>query len=133
MRAPGRTPRSIQRYCAKGHLDCRRIETLIDERIAISSDWSQGVATNVVPKVRRKKPQDEMCERIDLSRRSTINDSTVDSLTATPKKLARNHTVSRKMSPWSLQPSRMSQSRSAMAQSSFLLEWLMNRRDTAAP
>ena len=22
-----RTPRSIQRYCAKGHLDCRRIET----------------------------------------------------------------------------------------------------------
>ena len=22
-----RTPRSVQRYCAKGHLDCRRIET----------------------------------------------------------------------------------------------------------
>src|SRR5437588_313452 len=31
-----RTPRSIQRYCAKGHLDCRRIETAIgvkDEQI----------------------------------------------------------------------------------------------------
>jgi hypothetical protein len=26
-----RTPRSIQRYCAKGHLDCRRIETPFGE------------------------------------------------------------------------------------------------------
>jgi hypothetical protein len=27
-----RTPRSVQRYCAKGHLDCRRIETPSGEK-----------------------------------------------------------------------------------------------------
>jgi hypothetical protein len=32
-----RTPRSIQRYCAKGHLDCRRIETPIGEKYLITS------------------------------------------------------------------------------------------------
>src|SRR5947207_3534006 len=31
-----RTPRSIQRYCAKGHLDCRRIETTFGERFLIT-------------------------------------------------------------------------------------------------
>ena len=31
-----RTPRSIQRYCAKGHLDCRRIETPFGEKYLIS-------------------------------------------------------------------------------------------------
>src|ERR1700733_14486199 len=31
-----RTPRSIQRYCAKGHLDCRRIETPSGEKYLIS-------------------------------------------------------------------------------------------------
>ncbi|MGI8570805.1 MAG: hypothetical protein ACR2KT_18070, partial [Methylocella sp.] len=32
-----RTPRSIQRYCAKGHLDCRRIETAIGEKYLITA------------------------------------------------------------------------------------------------
>lgn len=31
-----RTPRSIQRYCAKGHLDCRRIETSFGEKYLIT-------------------------------------------------------------------------------------------------
>jgi hypothetical protein len=31
-----RTPRSIQRYCAKGHLDCRRMETQFGEKYLIS-------------------------------------------------------------------------------------------------
>ena len=31
-----RTPRSIQRYCAKGHLDCRRIEMQFGEKYLIS-------------------------------------------------------------------------------------------------
>src|SRR5437870_5375321 len=31
-----RTPRSVQRYCAKGHLDCRRVETTIGEKWLIS-------------------------------------------------------------------------------------------------
>src|ERR1700739_445801 len=31
-----RTPRSIQRYCAKGHLECRRIETQFGEKYLIS-------------------------------------------------------------------------------------------------
>jgi hypothetical protein len=32
-----RTNRSIQRYCAKGHLDCRRIETQFGEKYLISA------------------------------------------------------------------------------------------------
>src|SRR6202166_3671032 len=31
-----RTPRSIQRYCAKGHLECRLIETSFGEKYLIS-------------------------------------------------------------------------------------------------
>src|SRR5580658_1870568 len=31
-----RTPRSVQRYCAKGHLDCRRSETQFGEKYLIS-------------------------------------------------------------------------------------------------
>jgi hypothetical protein len=31
-----RTPRSIQRYCAKGHLDCRRIDTQFGEKYLIT-------------------------------------------------------------------------------------------------
>lgn len=31
-----RTDRSIQRYCAKGHLDCRRVETQFGEKFLIS-------------------------------------------------------------------------------------------------
>jgi hypothetical protein len=31
-----RTPRSIQRYCAKGHLECRRIETAFGEKYLIT-------------------------------------------------------------------------------------------------
>src|ERR1700723_887011 len=31
-----RTPRSIQRYCAKGHLDCRRMETPFGKKYMIS-------------------------------------------------------------------------------------------------
>src|SRR5712691_766554 len=31
-----RTPRSIQRYCAKSHLDCRRVETPFGEKYLIS-------------------------------------------------------------------------------------------------
>jgi hypothetical protein len=63
-----RTPRSIQRYCAKGHLDCRLIETSFGEKylispasvdkhiayieevrpVATSRDKSRQVATDVV-------------------------------------------------------------------------------------
>src|SRR5438067_12466184 len=31
-----RTPRSVQRYCAKGHLDCRRMETPFGEKYLIT-------------------------------------------------------------------------------------------------
>jgi len=33
-----RTPRSVQRYCAKGHLDCRLIETPFGEKYLISPE-----------------------------------------------------------------------------------------------
>src|SRR4051794_16220240 len=34
---PPRTPRSVQRYCAKGHLQCRLIETEFGEKYLINS------------------------------------------------------------------------------------------------
>ena len=33
-----RTPRSVQRYCAKGHLQCRLIETSFGEKYLITPD-----------------------------------------------------------------------------------------------
>jgi hypothetical protein len=33
-----RTPRSVQRYCAKGHLECRLIETTFGEKYLISPE-----------------------------------------------------------------------------------------------
>src|SRR5437660_18193 len=70
-----RTPRSVQRYCAKGHLDCRRIETPFGEKYLISPtsvakhiayieevrplatrrDAPRHVATNIAP----ERSQDE--------------------------------------------------------------------------
>jgi hypothetical protein len=82
-----RTPRSIQRYCAKGHLDCRRIETQFGEKylitpasvskhiayieevrpVATSPDLSRLVATPVVPsEVRQEEPPEPPVS--DLSR-----------------------------------------------------------------
>ena len=72
-----RTPRSIQRYCAKGHLDCRRIETAFGEKYLISPasvdkhiayieevrpvatgrDVPRQVATTVVPQESHDKPR----------------------------------------------------------------------------
>jgi len=80
-----RTPRSIQRYCAKGHLECRLIETpfgekylvspeSIDKHIAYieevrqaatSPDLSRHAATSrdtsrqVAPAISAEKPDDE--------------------------------------------------------------------------
>ncbi|HEY4774558.1 MAG TPA: hypothetical protein VIH40_07030, partial [Xanthobacteraceae bacterium] len=36
-----RTPRSVQRYCAKGHLDCRRIGDAIRRKISFLAGISR--------------------------------------------------------------------------------------------
>ncbi|MDI1345070.1 MAG: hypothetical protein PSV22_13345, partial [Pseudolabrys sp.] len=74
-----RTPRSIQRYCAKGHLDCRLIETQFGEKylitpasvakhiayieevrpVATSPDMPRPAATGVAPQESRQEPQKE--------------------------------------------------------------------------
>src|ERR1700720_1399673 len=58
-----RTPRSIQRYCAKGHLDCRRIETQFGEKYLISP---ASIDSN------RRARQGPTCR--DQSRHNTSND-----------------------------------------------------------
>jgi hypothetical protein len=83
-----RTPRSVQRYCAKGHLDCRRIETQFGEKylispssvdkhiayieevrpVATSRDTPRQVATSVVLKARHDEPRQEAPTSPDLSR-----------------------------------------------------------------
>ena len=72
-----RTPRSIQRYCAKGHLDCRRVETAFGEKylispasvdkhiayieevrpVAASRDLSRPVATTVAAEQSHEHPR----------------------------------------------------------------------------
>jgi len=74
-----RTPRSIQRYCAKGHLDCRRIETSFGEKYLISPasvdkhiayieevrpvatgrDAPRQVATSIAGEKKEKEPREE--------------------------------------------------------------------------
>lgn len=74
-----RTPRSIQRYCAKGHLDCRRMETPFGEKYLISPasidkhiayieevrpvatgrDEPRQVATDVAPQQAYDQPRQE--------------------------------------------------------------------------
>ncbi len=83
-----RTPRSIQRYCAKGHLDCRRIETPFGEKYLISPtsidkhiayieevrpvatgrDEPRQVASSVAPQESHDEPRQEAPTSRDLSR-----------------------------------------------------------------
>jgi hypothetical protein len=93
-----RTPRSIQRYCAKGHLQCRLIETEFGEKYLIapasvdkhiayieevrlaatspdlsrhdatSRDVSRAVATAVVPQESPDEPRQEARTGSDKSR-----------------------------------------------------------------
>ena len=83
-----RTPRSVQRYCAKGHLDCRRIETQFGEKylispasvdkhiayieevrpVATSRDVPRPVATTVASEESHDEPRQKGATSPDLSR-----------------------------------------------------------------
>ena len=83
-----RTPRSIQRYCAKGHLDCRRIETQFGDKylitpasvakhiayieevrpLATGRDLSRHVATTVVAENKHEEPRPVASTSPDLPR-----------------------------------------------------------------
>lgn len=83
-----RTPRSIQRYCAKGHLDCRRMETSFGDKylitpasvakhiayieevrpIATSLDTSRQVATTVARQESHEVPLKDPATSPDTSR-----------------------------------------------------------------
>ncbi len=83
-----RTPRSIQRYCAKGHLDCRRMETSFGDKYLItptsvakhiayieevrpvttSLDMPRHVATSVARQESHEEPLKEPVISPDTSR-----------------------------------------------------------------
>jgi hypothetical protein len=80
-----RTPRSIQRYCAKGHLECRRIETAFGEKyliapasvdkhieevrpVATGRDEPRHAATPVAPAESHDEPLPEPTTTPDMSR-----------------------------------------------------------------
>jgi hypothetical protein len=83
-----RTARSVQRYCAKGHLDCRRMETPFGEKYLITPasiakhiayieevrptatgrDESRHVATDVVVRIQDDEPRPEPATTPDISR-----------------------------------------------------------------
>src|ERR1700691_2138140 len=83
-----RTPRSVQRYCAKGHLDCRRIETQFGEKyliapasvdkhiayieevrpVATGRGTSRPVATTIAAEESHDDPRQPAATSPDLSR-----------------------------------------------------------------
>ena len=83
-----RTPRSIQRYCAKGHLECRRIETAFGEKyliapasvdkhiayieevrpVATGRDVPRQDATTVAPLPNQEEPRQDAPTSLDQSR-----------------------------------------------------------------
>jgi hypothetical protein len=89
-----RTDRSIQRYCAKGHLVCRRIETSFGDKylitpasvtthiayieevrpVATSRDVPRLVATDVAAEQRHDEPRQEPPTTPDLSRPVATDD-----------------------------------------------------------
>jgi hypothetical protein len=95
-----RTPRSVQRYCAKGHLDCRRIETPTGEKylitpgsvakhiayieevrpIATGHDMTRQVATPVAPVQRNEQPHEPGPTSPDTSRPVAADDRYVSRL-----------------------------------------------------
>ena len=92
-----RTPRSVQRYCAKGHLDCRRIETPFGEKylisptsvdkhiayieevrpVATSRDVPRQVATTVVAQESQDEPRHKVATSDDLSRQVATDNVTI--------------------------------------------------------
>src|ERR1700730_545170 len=55
-----RTPRSVQRYCAKGHLQCRLIETGFGEKYLIEPDSVEkhiAYIEEVTPTTSRGRPR----------------------------------------------------------------------------
>jgi hypothetical protein len=83
-----RTPRSVQRYCAKNHLECRRIETQFGEKYLISPasvdkhiayieevrpvatgrDVPRQVATDVAREKQGEEPRQEGSTSTDMPR-----------------------------------------------------------------
>ena len=66
-----RTPRSVQRYCAKGHLQCRLVETGFGEKYVIAPDSVDkhiAYIEEVTPTTGREKPR-----RVATSRTTESN------------------------------------------------------------
>jgi hypothetical protein len=95
-----RTPRSIQRYCAKGHLDCRRIETQFGERylitsasvakhiayieevrpVAASHDLPRQVASGIASQIDHDEPRPDSPTSPDSSRPAATDERYIERL-----------------------------------------------------
>jgi hypothetical protein len=95
-----RTPRSIQRYCAKGHLDCRRLDTPFGEKFLITPasvanhiayieevrptatgrDVSRQAATDVAAQGNHDEPRQEASTGRDVSRQAATDTRYVERL-----------------------------------------------------
>jgi len=95
-----RTPRSIQRYCAKGDLDCRRVETSFGTKflitpasverhiayieevrpVAAGRDTPRHVAATVGDKNQHDEPRHELSTSTELSRQVATDDRVVELL-----------------------------------------------------
>lgn len=72
-----RTPRSVQRYCAKGHLECRLVETAFGEKWMItpeSVDKHISYIEEVTPSTGRDLTRPAATSRDDEIQNPTLND-----------------------------------------------------------
>jgi hypothetical protein len=82
-----RTPRSVQRYCAKGHLQCRLIETEFGEKYLInptSVEKHIAYIHEVTPATSR-----DPSRLVATSRDSVVEDKTIETTPATSTDLPR--------------------------------------------
>ncbi|HVC51001.1 MAG TPA: hypothetical protein VND87_03165 [Stellaceae bacterium] len=104
-----RTMRSIQRYCAKEHLDAHRVETPFGEKflitpasverhiayikevrpVATSRDLSRQVATMVAPEVLDEKAVEIAATRGDQRRQATTDDELSHHVAPQPEPVSR--------------------------------------------
>ena len=78
-----RTPRSIQRYCALGHLECRRVDTQFGEKWLVtpaSVDRHIAYIREVTPTTRRDSSRPVATSRDSDEAVSPASDSTTTKL-----------------------------------------------------
>src|SRR5579864_771701 len=95
-----RTPRTIQRYCAKAHLDCRRLETSYGEKYLITP---ASIAKHIayIEEVRQGATSPDLSRPVatsrDLSRQAATSHDNIEPPREEPRQAATSPDLSRQV------------------------------------